>query len=519
MLTICALNGVCCPSLLIFLPGIFLLLSVVVVGCQAIQLRYVRPKGGMLRDPEYPHSHNHTKLPPAQWFEQDLDHFNGQNTDTWKQRFFVNSTFYKPGGPVFLYIGGEGPASAKWVVVGQMMVMAKEHNAMAILLEHRYYGESHPTPDLSLPNLRYLSSEQGLADLANFRSKYGRAHQLDSAKWITFGGSYPGALSAWARLKYPHLFHAAIASSAPVYAELNFTQYLEVVQSSILQDGGAECLDAIRRGMRSVNNMVVTSPGRAQLDKIFHTCMPIADSVQEVASFAQGVTGMFMGVVQYNRVNLEHNRDNATTITNVCNIMKNTTISEPLHRLGAVNDFLVAKRKKGEKKCFDTSYKKYVEDLKNTTWNDKESDRQWFYQVCTEFGYLQSSQANATVQPFGNLFPISTQVQQCIDVFGITADQLAEHVAWSNSNYGSVGIKGSRIIFPNGNIDPWHALSILPGHAHLQPSVIPILINGTAHCANMYSSHPDDLPSLVQARRTIFNLLYLFLNGEGHNGN
>lgn len=62
--------------------------------------------------------------------------------------------------------------------------------------------------DLSTANLKYLSSEQGLADLATFRVAMAKQYGLtDDNKWILFGGSYPGALAAWFRYKYPHLAH------------------------------------------------------------------------------------------------------------------------------------------------------------------------------------------------------------------------------------------------------------------------------------------------------------------------
>lgn len=75
---------------------------------------------------------------------------------------------------------------------------------------------------MSTKNLKYLSSQQALADLAYFIEAKKRELQIPYNKWIVFGGSYPGSLAAWFRLKYPHLAYAAVASSAPLLAQINF---------------------------------------------------------------------------------------------------------------------------------------------------------------------------------------------------------------------------------------------------------------------------------------------------------
>ena len=58
---------------------------------------------------------------PVSWFNQKLDHFNPEETRyilqnyqfksdrTFKQRFYTNPQYYQVGGPIFLYINGEGP--------------------------------------------------------------------------------------------------------------------------------------------------------------------------------------------------------------------------------------------------------------------------------------------------------------------------------------------------------------------------------------------------------------------------
>ena len=56
-------------------------------------------------------------------------------------------------------IGGESPEPMEFFLVfGAWIEWAKKHNAALFLLEHRFYGESHPTPDLSTENLQWRSS-------------------------------------------------------------------------------------------------------------------------------------------------------------------------------------------------------------------------------------------------------------------------------------------------------------------------------------------------------------------------
>lgn len=153
---------------------------------------------------------HYENVPSAQWFTQILDHFSPTDSRTWPQRFYTNENHFKRGANetgdvVFLYIGGEGEVNATTIIDGQWINYAKKYQALCFMLEHRFYGQSHPTPDMSTKNLQYLSSEQALADLATFITAMNQKYGLNNPKWIAFGGSYPGALAAWLRYKYPHL--------------------------------------------------------------------------------------------------------------------------------------------------------------------------------------------------------------------------------------------------------------------------------------------------------------------------
>lgn len=81
--------------------------------------------------------------------------------------------------------------------------------------------------------------------------KYG----ISNNPWISVGGSYPGALSAWFRYKYPHLVIGAIASSAVVEAIEDFTDFDEQIYLSSIRSS-PQCAAALNSSSHNVEKII-----------------------------------------------------------------------------------------------------------------------------------------------------------------------------------------------------------------------------------------------------------------------
>ncbi|XP_072546772.1 thymus-specific serine protease isoform X2 [Salminus brasiliensis] len=402
-------------------------------------------------------------------------------------------------------IGGEGPANPAWMQYGTWLTYAEKFGALCLLLEHRFYGKSHPTEDLSLEGLRFLSSRQALADLAHFRTVTAESRGLTSSKWVAFGGSYPGSLAAWFRLKYPHLVHASIATSAPVYATVNFPEYLEVVQKSLAAEN-PECPVLVKNASDTLIARLKDPKTYDSITKDFRLCSKLdIQSDMDSAYLLETLAGNFMDVVQYNEDNraFEGVVGTNVTIKVLCDVMLDSTLGEPYDRYAAVARLL---QNTFSQSCTDSQYSHYVQYMSNTSWIGAGVlyGRQWVYQTCAEFGFYQST--DSPNQPFGG-FPLIYHLQQCKDIYNLNAS-VADAVQQTNEEYGGYDIRSTRIVFPNGSIDPWHALGVISNITDDLPAVF---IKGTAHCANMYPARAEDLPQLTQARDQIFLLLQKWL--------
>ncbi|KAF5295491.1 hypothetical protein FQR65_LT10479 [Abscondita terminalis] len=488
---------------------LFLVSPLLKVDCWKI-FHKGRAVGGNLGLPGRDNQFHSTQDIPDQWFDQKLDHFNPTDSRKWKQLFFSNEQFHdvSVGGPVFLMIGGEGAASPRWMTSGAWIEYAKKFGALCFQLEHRYYGKSHPTMDMSTKHLKYLSSQQALADLGEFIIAMNERYKLPSTiKWIVFGGSYPGSLAAWMRLKYPHLVHGAMSASGPLLAEVDFQDYFKVVDES-LNTYSEDCVNEVKKGTSQIDTFLSHIIGQRNIDKKFRLCDPIEESVnnpKDISNFYETIAGNFAFIVQYNKDFRMGGTQKISNITidTLCDIMTSKDKGSPIDRLAAVNSLLLDAT---NMKCLSYKYDEMIKELRDISWGSAmaEGGRQWTYQTCTEFGFFQSSSYNPQV--FGNKFPVDFFIEMCTDIFGpkFNSTFLDAGVDRTNTFYGALDIEVSNVVFVHGSIDPWHALGITKTVAQDAPA---IYIEGTAHCANMYPSRDSDLPQLKAAREQIVQLI------------
>lgn len=183
---------------------------------------------------------------------------------------------------MFFVLGGEGAISLGYVT-GHFHSndLAAEFGAMIVAVEHRFYGQSIPTADSSTPNLKYLSTQQALADYAYFRVQYAEQNNL-TGPWVVFGGSYSGNLSGWLKMKYPWLFAGAIAASSPVLAQLDFQRYLAHVGFAI----GTECYQNFVAASQQIETLLSTTQGLQTLSQNFNTCAPLVQPL-DIQMFIQ----------------------------------------------------------------------------------------------------------------------------------------------------------------------------------------------------------------------------------------
>lgn len=384
-----------------------------------------------------------------------------------------------------------------------MVELAPRVGALMLAVEHRYYGDSMPVEGASYKNLKWLSSQQALADLATFHGQIMVNYSLTSSnKWVAFGGSYPGMMAGFFRLKYPHLVHAAVSSSSPWLAKLDMNEYQDVVGDSLTVQGGgvggsAACKQVVVDGHETIAGMITTSEGRETLAEQFGFCDPSTALVtEEIAGQWAGA-----GVIE---VPSQENDPSCSTpacdIGSICSMLLNGTSLDNVEKLAMVSEA------QHDGRCI----KGWSEDAiaeavslvsltsPSSAGRAMGSARSWPYQTCTEFAFYQTCEVGSRCPFVKGYNTLDDMIAMCDTLFGISPDAVAEQVAFSNACYGGDAPQGTRILFPNGDVDPWHGLGVLEAPSDSEPVM---MVAGASH---HFWTHPQNqiTQSTVQAAKT-----------------
>ncbi|KAG8383412.1 hypothetical protein BUALT_Bualt04G0010100 [Buddleja alternifolia] len=254
------------------------------------------------------------------WFNQTLDHFSPYDHRQFGQRYYEYlDEFRAPDGPIFLRICGESACNG---------------------IANDYIKES-------------LNVKRNKSNIDN--------------PWFVFGVSYAGALSAWFRLKFPHLTCGSLASSAVVLAVYNFTEF----DKQIGESAGPECKSVLQEITSLVDQRLGSN------EKAVKTLFN-ATELKNDGDFLYFLADAAVTAFQYG------NPDK------LCN---------PLIEAKKAGEDLVEAYAKYVKEYYGGSLGVGVETydqqhLKKTTLTDNSADRLWWFQVCTEVAYFQVAPSN-----------------------------------------------------------------------------------------------------------------------------
>lgn len=366
------------------------------------------------------------------------------------QRYFANPLYYQEGGPIFIYVGGDFEIGSFWLEHGHMHDIAADLHGYLFGSEMRYFGQNRPTSDVSTENLRFLSTEQALADMARLIDHIKQQDpRLTNAKVILVGAAFGGNLATWFSAEYPNRVDGIWSSSSFVEARMNFADYFVAIGDDLRNFGSNDCYRRTWRAFRTMESLI--AGGRsAVLDEMFHLCQPIDSSnVFEIERFFESIAetvsaGIINGGYGY--------------VHDLCEEVTNDQISNDLI---AFAEWFIMEHRGGP--CFSMSFQELVDFFSEPEWSSFgviTGRRQYLYLACREFGWFTTT--DSAEQPFGSNINISYYVELCRQAFGddITADIILANTERTNERFGGSEPNITNAFFTNGGLDPHRSINV-----------------------------------------------------------
>jgi len=430
---------------------------------------------------------------PASTLEIPIDHFNSSDKRTYSNRYWVNDKWYKSGGPVFYFDSGEqnahplvpyflyeaaGPSS--------VMTLARRFNGVAVIFEHRFFGDLHegsyPFPMNSTSGMaeggydayKYLTNEQALQDAVYFANnfqpsglkQYWSLLQPEYSPWIWLGGSYPGIRGAIMRVRNPETFYATWASSAPTEAMVDMWTYYAQAERSMTRNCSADFTH-----VTDYVDGILTNGTKQDISDLKLSLLqavsaerggPGADSVNRTQSDA--MSNVDVGYNLLTALSFYQYYGFERSVQPFCNIMetfnqtavRTTDNGGTARAIASESGIAISHNISAAWDAFLVAIAEVDYDYLPST-NDPIQDMSWMWMYCNEFGYYQRGNPENPHTIESRFISLENFQEGCNEAFPVGLPP-SPNVDEPNK-YGGWNINPSNIMFSSGEYDPWRALS------------------------------------------------------------
>ncbi|KAK7422471.1 hypothetical protein QQZ08_009459 [Neonectria magnoliae] len=423
--------------------------------------------------------------PPAINISVPIDHFHNDSIyephsdGFFPLRYWFDAKHYRAGGPVIILASGEtsGEDRLPFLDHGILAMLAKATGGVGVVLEHRYYGTSFPVPDLRAENMRFLSTEQALADTAYFAQHVqfpGLEHHdltASGAPYIIYGGSYAGAFAAFARKVYPDVFWGAISSSGVTEAIVDYWEYYEAAR--LFAPG--DCAATTQTLTDFVDNILLGDD--RDVAQVLKDAFGLGDLRDDdfASALSRGITGLqssnwdpehdtsdfgfYCSSVSSDHVLFSSTRHLIPTVKRLLSAggykaQAESLTNRVLNYIGYIRSHLRTDlntycKGKSVEECYSSRGKNDRIDL------DQGMARSWGYQTCTQWGYFQTGSGVPKDQLplISRLIDIEYSTIHCREGFNITTPPNIDSI----NKLGGINFTYPRVAFIDGSADPWRA--------------------------------------------------------------
>lgn len=283
---------------------------------------------------------------------------------------------------------------------------------------------------------------------------------------MVYGGSYAGAQAAFLRVVYPETFWGAISSSGVTIAIYDYWQYFEPARLY----GPPDCMKNTQLLIDVVDGILIRQNDTSlvqSLKDVFGL-----GGITDNRDFANQITGVY-GLQSTNWDPEENSASWFNYCTNItadepegenlrpavaelaaaAGYVNNTAVQNiTLNAIAWLNSTALGgwRRSNSTQDSYFTMLNSSL--LQSYTSIDDYAYVSWSYQVCTEWGYIQTGNTPADIMPLiSRVLDLEYLTYFCRAQFGINSPPEVEHI----NKYGTYDLEYERLAMIGGNADPW----------------------------------------------------------------